>query len=154
VSIPSNTLVSSYHQTSLGRLTLNLLGNSWAYFTDAFTIVLDPTLSLNCIPHVRPHLEYAAPVWHPCTAMQKHKKTGKYTETCIENMFSKQWDDLGYQDLLDLAKCPLFATVVCILSCVLFIRLIYFPVDISQFVYSGIPLKRTPLGPVGPLSPL
>ena len=48
---------------------------------------------------VRPHLEYASPVWNPC--MQKHIKQLKDVEKFALRMATKSWDS-GYQDLLSL----------------------------------------------------
>ena len=48
---------------------------------------------------VRPHLEYASPVWNPY--MQKHIKQLKDVEKFALRMATKSWDS-GYQDLLSL----------------------------------------------------
>ena len=51
---------------------------------------------------VRPHLEYAAPIWDPhLIKTQINLKSSKiYIKMCL-----KQWD-LGYQDLHDLSQFP------------------------------------------------
>ena len=60
-------------------------------------------------------------VWDPCTARSIKKLEN--TQKLALKICSKQWDNLGYQDLLDLAKCPTLRNRRLYLSCVLFIRL-------------------------------
>ena len=52
---------------------------------------------------VRPHLEYAAPVWDPHLAKDITKLEN--VQRFAVKMCSKQWD-LGYQDLLELSQLP------------------------------------------------
>ena len=52
---------------------------------------------------VRPHLEYAAPIWDP--HLVKDVKKLETVQKFTMKMCSKQWD-LGYQDLLELSQLP------------------------------------------------
>ena len=52
---------------------------------------------------VRPHLEYAAPVWDPHLTKDTNKLES--VQKFALKMCLKQWD-LGYQDLLDLSQLP------------------------------------------------
>ena len=52
---------------------------------------------------VRPHLEYAAPVWDP--HLTKYTNKLESVQKFALKMCLKQWD-LGYQDLLDLSQLP------------------------------------------------
>ena len=80
---------------------------------------------------IRPHLEYAAPVWDPCTARSIKKLEN--TQKLALKICSKQWDNLGYQDLLDLAMCPTLRNRrLYFMLCTLYKIVHYFPVDISS----------------------
>ena len=52
---------------------------------------------------VRPHLEYAAPIWDPHFIKDTNKLES--VQKFALKMCLKQWD-LGYQDLLDLSQFP------------------------------------------------
>ena len=52
---------------------------------------------------VRPHLEYASPVWNP--HMQKDIKSLQNVEKFALRMITKQWD-LGYEELLEMVSLP------------------------------------------------
>ena len=52
---------------------------------------------------VRPHLEYAAPVWDPHLVKDITKLEN--VQKFAMKMCSKQWD-MGYQDLLELSQLP------------------------------------------------
>ena len=98
---------------------------------------------------IRPHLEYAAPVWDPCTARSIKKLEN--TQKPALKICSKQWDNLGYQDLLDLAKCPTLRNCrlyfkLCTLYKIVH-KLIYFPVDILPLrsnLSAPVPLLNQP----------
>ena len=98
---------------------------------------------------IRPHLEYAAPVWDPCTARSIKKLEN--TQKLALKICSKQWDNLGYQDLLDLAKCPTLRNrrlyfKLCTLYKIVH-KLIYFPVDILPLrsnLSAPVPLLHQP----------
>ena len=82
---------------------------------------------------IRPHLEYAAPVWDPCTA--------KYTEACKYVL----------NNGIDLAKCPtLHNCHLYFKLCTLYKivqKLIYFPVDILRLrsnLSASVPLLHQP----------
>ena len=52
---------------------------------------------------VRPHLEYASPVWSPF--MRKEVKTIEDVEKFAMRVITRRWDT-GYQELLNLANVP------------------------------------------------
>ena len=70
---------------------------------------------------VRPHLEYAAPVWAPHLA--KDVDNLENVQKFGLKMCMKSWD-AGYQELLDLAKLPTLENT-CISYCYLCIPCIY-----------------------------
>ena len=98
---------------------------------------------------IRPHLEYAAPVWDPCTARSIKKLEN--TQKRALKICSKQWDNLGYQDLLDLAQCPTLRNrclyfKLCTLYKIVH-KLIYLPVDILPLrsnLSAPVPLLHQP----------
>ena len=53
---------------------------------------------------VRPHFEYAAPVWDPHRPFKGHRICGECAKIWTKNVF-KRWD-LGYQELLHLTQIP------------------------------------------------
>ena len=55
---------------------------------------------------IRPHLEYACPVWDPHT--MKDKTLLENVQKFAFRMATKQWDS-GYQDLLDIMNVPSLA---------------------------------------------
>ena len=75
----------------------------------------------------------------------------KYTQKLALKICSKQWDNLGYQDLLDLAKCPTLRNrclyfKLCTLYKIVH-KLICFPVDISPLrsnLSAPVPLLHQP----------
>jgi len=54
---------------------------------------------------VRPHLEYASPVWNPWLHMHKDIKLLENVEKFAFRMITKRWD-CGYQELLDMVALP------------------------------------------------
>ena len=81
--ILSSDLSWTPHIESVCTKGRKLLGLRYRCF---YNSARSDTLFVLYTTQIRPHLEYAVPVWDPCTA-RSIKKTGKYTETCIENMF-------------------------------------------------------------------
>ncbi len=80
---------------------------------------------------IRPHLEYAAPVWNPYTASNINKLED--TQKFALRICSKQWN-LGYQELLDLTCLPTLENrclyfKMCTLYKIVY-NLIYFPPDV------------------------
>ena len=80
----------------LGLLYLRFYNNS-----DGSTL-LQLYLSL-----VRPHLEYASPVWN--LDMHKDIKLLENVEKFAIRMATKRWDS-GYQELLDMVALPFLET--------------------------------------------
>ena len=80
---------------------------------------------------IRPHLEYAAPVWDPYSAININKLEN--TQKLALKIFSRKWN-LGYQELLDLANCPtLYNRRQYFKLCIIYKitnQLIYFPTDV------------------------
>ena len=77
------------------------------------------------------HLEYAAPVWDPYSAININKLENTQ-KLAFKNIF-KKWN-LGYQELLDLANCPTLYNrrqyfKLCIIYKIIN-QLIYFPTDV------------------------
>ena len=56
---------------------------------------------------VRPHLEYASPVWNP--HMHKDIKLLENVKNFATQMITKKWD-CGYQELLDMVALPSLET--------------------------------------------
>ena len=94
---------------------------------------------------IRPHLEYAAPVWDPFTASNTKKLED--TQKFALKLCCKQWN-LGYQDLLDLANCPTLRNrrlyfKLCTLYKVVY-DLIYFPSHVLSPMYKPAQLLHQP----------
>jgi len=79
--------------------------NLWDYYTGDFIMTVVQTLSLNYNTMlIRPHLEYAAPVWDSFTASNINKLEN--TQKFALKVCTKHWN-LGYQDLLSFSpKLP------------------------------------------------
>ena len=80
---------------------------------------------------IRPHLEYACPVWDPHTL--KDKELLEDVQKFAFRMATKQWDS-GYQDLLDIMNVPSLADRRLQLRLSLLYKIVhgmcYFPSDI------------------------
>ena len=80
---------------------------------------------------IRPHLEYACPVWDLHT--MKDKVLLEDVQKCAFRMATKQWDS-GYQELLDIMNVPSLADRRLQLKLALFYKIVhgmcYFPSDI------------------------
>ena len=125
----SSDLSWTPHITSICSKAKRLLGLLYRRF---YNFVEDRnTLKQLYLSLVRPHLEYACPVWDPHTVKD---------QTLLENvqkfalrMASKQWDS-GYQDLLDLENIASLADRRLELKLALLYRIVhglcYFPPDI------------------------
>ena len=100
-SCVSSDLSWTPHIESVCTKARNLLGLLYRRF---YNSAGSDTLFELYTTQIRPHLEYAAPVWDPCTARSIKKLEN--TQKLALKICSKQWDNLGFQDLLDLAKCP------------------------------------------------
>ena len=90
---------------------------------------------------IRPHLEYAAPVWDPFTAYNINKLEKSALRIC-----SKQWF-LGYQELLELTNCPTLCNhrlyfKLCTLYRIVY-DLIYFPPNVLRPKHNSV--APTPL---------
>jgi len=55
------------------------------------------------VAFVRPHLEYASPVWNPST--RKQIKMLEDVEKFAMKVATRRWDT-GYQDVLNMANVP------------------------------------------------
>ena len=66
---------------------------------------------------VRPHLEYASPVWNP--HMHKDVELLQNVEKFALRMVTKRWDT-GYQELLDMAALPSLETRLQLSLCMLY----------------------------------
>ena len=125
----SSDLSWTPHITSICSKAKRILG---LLYTRFYNFVGDrDTLKQLYLSLVRPHLEYACPVWDPHTVKD---------QTLLENvqkfalrMASKQWDS-GYQDLLDLENIASLADRRLELKLALLYRIVhglcYFPPDI------------------------
>ena len=80
---------------------------------------------------IRPHLEYACPVWDPHT--MKDKVLLEDVQKFALRMATKQWDS-GYQELLDIMNVPSLADRRLQLKLALLYKIVhgmcYFPPDI------------------------
>ena len=83
------------------RKILGLLYRRFYNNSDGSTL-LQLNLSL-----VRPHLEYASPVWNP--HMHKDIKLLENVEKFAIRIITKRWDS-GYQELLDMVALPSLET--------------------------------------------
>ncbi len=100
-----NTLVFYFPLTCHGPITSKVFvvkhGNFWVCFTDGIIYQYSDSRSLLqlYISLIRPHLDYAAPVWDP--HLQKDINSLESVQNVALKMCFKQWD-LGHDGLLEL----------------------------------------------------
>ena len=119
---------SLIHITSVCSKAKQILGLLYRRFYNHAegTTLMQLNLSL-----IRPHLEYACPVWDPHT--MKDKVLLEDVQKFALQMATKQWD-LGYQELLDTMNIPSLADHRLQLKLALLYKIVhgmcYFPSDI------------------------
>ena len=99
--ILASDLSFSQHTDSVCSKARKIFGLLYRRF---YNNVSNDTLLQLYLSLVRPHFEYASPVWNPY--MQKHIKQLKDVEKFALHMAAKSWDS-GYQDLLSLTDIAL-----------------------------------------------
>ncbi len=77
-------------------------GCGWGYISTLLFYIFFPFISF-LLGEIRPHLEYAAPVWDPFTVNNVNKLEN--TQKFALRICTKQCNS-GYQELLDLTNCP------------------------------------------------
>ncbi len=76
---------------------------SWVSSTDATISTPTAEVCFSYVTLVRPHLNYAAPVWDP--HLQRDIRLLEDVQKFGLRVCSKQWD-MGYQELLDMFSLP------------------------------------------------
>ena len=124
----SSDLSWTPHITSVCSKARQILGLLYRRF---YNYAEGDTLKQLYLSLIRPHLEYACPVWDPHT--MKDKTLLENVQKFAFRMATKQWDS-GYQDLLDIMNVPSLADRRLQLKLSLLYKIVhgmcYFPSDI------------------------
>ena len=124
----SSDLSWTPHITSVCSKAKQILGLLYRRF---YNHAEGATLMQLYLSLIRPHLEYACPVWDPHT--MKDKVLLEDVQRFALRMATKQWDS-GYQDLLDIMNVPSLADRRLQLKLALLYKIVhgmcYFPPDI------------------------